>query len=93
MTTRTISLLIALLLFAPACRRAPPAVAASAEHSGSLPFGAVCTADDDCQSKVCSVGNSGAFCSLKCTRETQAADCPVPTTAGKCNRRGFCKRP
>ncbi len=91
-------LLTALLLvsFAPGCRRSAPApaatVAASAQTS-ALAFGAVCVHDEDCASHTCSVGNSGAFCSIKCTKETEQTDCPTPLTAGKCNRRGFCKRP
>lgn len=53
------------------------------------PFGASCAQDADCESGACSKGRQGAFCSTRCTRDT---DCPAPPGVGSCNGRGFCKK-
>ena len=58
---------------------------------GLLPFGQPCAANAQCESNVCFIGGNRTFCSLKCTMETAATDCPVPPTSGACNMQGYCK--
>jgi hypothetical protein len=58
---------------------------------GGKPFGAPCLEDHECESNTCFRGNRRSFCSMPCTPQTQAADCPAPPTTGTCNMQGFCK--
>jgi hypothetical protein len=56
-------------------------------------FGDTCTKDDDCESKACSVGGMGSYCSIRCTPANAAQVCVAPPSDGSCNNRGFCKKP
>ena len=69
---------------------APATTTASALSSdgGGAAFGATCAHDGDCASGVCFTGKQLAFCSTKCTKDS---DCPSPPGAGVCSKRGFCK--
>ncbi len=64
---------------------------AALSDGGKRAFGEVCATPADCESGQCFVGGSQSFCSIKCTMATQATDCPVPPTSGKCNNQGYCK--
>ena len=55
---------------------------------GGAAFGATCARDEDCASGVCFTGKQVAFCSTKCSKDS---DCPSPPGAGVCSKRGFCK--
>jgi len=54
---------------------------------GGLPFGANCTANDQCASNLCFMGGTQSYCSQHCT---SPADCPPQATG--CNMMGFCRR-
>lgn len=83
---------IALLVLAAACsKKAAPTTSTSAAlttDGGGRPYGEPCHADGECASRVC--WPEKQICTLKCTAD---ADCPAPPTAGKCNKKGFCKKP
>jgi hypothetical protein len=90
---RTVSILVSLLVLAPACRRSSGGAAPAPARAAHLPFGAACSSDAECQSNACFIGTSASFCSIVCTQATAATDCPVPLTTGSCNKRGFCRKP
>jgi hypothetical protein len=60
---------------------------------GKKAFGEDCNSDGECESNACFMGNGQQFCSLHCTANTAATDCPVPPTTGECNPKGFCRKP
>lgn len=92
---RGTTLLLAMMLLG-ACHRGgghkSPA-AASAWDGKPQAFGAICETNEQCQSGACFVGGSQAYCSLPCTKESEATACPKPLTSGVCNKHNFCKRP
>lgn len=51
-------------------------------------FGAPCSADTDCASGTCFVGNQASYCSTHCSKDS---DCPSPPSTGVCSKRGYCK--
>ncbi len=65
----------------------------SSGDGGSGAFGASCTVDGDCASKMCRQfrGMTVMFCTKPCTTATAAMDCPMPPSAGTCTNNGYCK--
>ena len=51
-----------------------------------------CASDAECASNVCYLGDTNAYCSLKCTSANAATVCVAPFN-GVCNNKGFCRKP
>lgn len=82
---------VAFALLLVACsKKSPPTSSTSSALTtdGGSAFGGTCATDNDCASHVC--WSEKQFCTLKCTSD---ADCATPPTAGKCNKKGYCKKP
>ena len=92
-----LGLLLATPALLPACGGSDPAPAtadlANFDRDMLEPFGAVCTVNEECTSKVCFIGGNRSYCSMHCTTATATTDCPNPPTTGMCNMQGFCKAP
>lgn len=60
---------------------------------GTQKLGDTCAADDDCESGMCRAFQMMTVqkCTQACTKATEATDCPVPPTSGKCNQNGYCR--
>lgn len=72
---------------------APPTSDAGVEGGGEKKaLGEDCTANEQCESNECSVGDKNGYCSLRCTQENAATVCVAPFD-GTCNKRGYCRRP
>jgi hypothetical protein len=60
----------------------------SEDSPRQLPFGATCSANDDCATTVCfTFGNGTAHCTQTCTNDTL---CPTGSQGSKCNGKGYC---
>lgn len=64
----------------------------SSGDAGKKALLAACGADAECASNVCYLGDTNAYCSLKCTADTAATVCVAPFN-GVCNNKGFCRKP
>jgi hypothetical protein len=81
-------LFLVLLLVAACSKKSTPTGTSTSALTTDAGFGATCSTDDQCASHVCWTDKQ--MCSLKCQSD---AECPEPLTAGKCNKKGYCKRP
>jgi hypothetical protein len=68
--------------------------AAAADAASALSAnGQSCTANEQCESGVCFVGNKSSFCSVPCTAANATTACAAPPFNGVCNQQGFCRLP